>query len=155
YGYNVKFLHSEIGKLLGIHENYRTIIIGAGNMGRALANHRLFEKRGFVNEAIFDINPEVVGTTINRYKVMHMDELESFTAANRVDIAILCVPNSQTAAVAERVASLGIRGLWNFSPMDLKLDREVVIENVHLGDGLMLLGYRLSRHDSQQDSQKK
>jgi len=143
YGYNVEYLYNEIGKILGVNKSFTTIIIGAGNMGQALANYGNFEKRGFKLVGIFDVNPKVSGKKIKNIEIMHIDKIEGFLKENKVDIAILTVPHEHTPEVADRVARLGIKGLWNFSPMDLKLPYDVVIENVHLSDSLMVLGYRL------------
>lgn len=144
YGYNVELLYKEIGDILGLNNHYQTIIIGAGHMGQALANYQNFGKRGYTMVGIFDANPELVGTSIRDIKIHHIDQLEEFAAHTRVDIAMICVPYDKTPEVADRVARLGIRGVWNFSPMDLKLPYDVVIENVHLSDSLMVLGYKLN-----------
>ncbi|HOM01511.1 MAG TPA: redox-sensing transcriptional repressor Rex [Acetivibrio sp.] len=144
YGYNVEYLYNEIGNILGVNEAFKVIIIGAGNMGQALANYTNFEKRGFKLIGIFDIDPSLIGEKIRDIEIMHLDSLERFVAENQVDIAILCVPYEHTPAVADKVARLGVKGLWNFSPMDLKLPYDVIIENVHLSDSLMVLGYRLN-----------
>ncbi|WP_265446430.1 redox-sensing transcriptional repressor Rex [Acetivibrio straminisolvens] len=144
YGYNVEYLYNEIGNILGVNEAFKVIIIGAGNMGQALANYSNFEKRGFRLTGIFDINSSLVGKKIRDIEIMHLDSLERFVSENEVDIAILCVPYEHTPAVADKVARLGVKGLWNFSPMDLKLPYDVIIENVHLSDSLMVLGYRLN-----------
>jgi redox-sensing transcriptional repressor len=143
YGYNVESLYKEIGNILGVNKGFNTIIIGAGNMGTALANYGNFEKRGFKLTGIFDIGPGLVGRKIRDFEIMHLNALDEFVKNNRVDIAILAVPHDATAEVAERVAKLGIKGLWNFSAMDLKLPYDVIIENVHLSDSLMVLGYRI------------
>lgn len=144
YGYNVQALYEEIGKILGIDHKFTTIIVGAGNMGHALANYSNFEKRGFNLIGIFDVDPKLVGQEIKGVKVSHMDELEKFISQNHVDIAILTVPYSETPSVADRIARLGVKGLWNFSPMDLRLPYDVIIENVHLSDSLAVLGYKLN-----------
>jgi redox-sensing transcriptional repressor len=144
YGYNVESLYQEIGNILGINNKFQTIIIGAGNMGQALSNYTNFEKRGFTLVGIFDVDPKLVGETIKDVKIHHMDEMDAFIMEHKVDIAILCVPYDHTASIADRVARLGVKGLWNFSPMDLKIPYDVVVENVHLSDSLMVLGYRLS-----------
>lgn len=144
YGYNVEYLYNEIGNILGVNNKFGFIIIGAGNMGQALANYSNFEKRGFMLKGIFDVSPDLVGMKINNLEVMDMSKLEEFVKSNKVDIAMLCVPYDQTPIVADRVARLGIKGLWNFSPMDLKIPYDVIIENVHLSDSLMVLGYKLS-----------
>jgi len=151
YGYNVEHLYKEIGNILGVNSKFRTIIIGAGNMGRALAYYGNFEKRGFNVIGVFDIGLELVGKKVNNMEVLHLDKMEQFVKKNRVDIAMLTVPYEQTRDVAERVAQLGIKGLWNFSPMDLKLPYDTVIENVHLSDSLMVLGYRIKQKFEEKD----
>lgn len=149
YGYNVESLYKEIGRILGLDNNFQTIIIGAGNMGRALANYKNFEKRGFKLVGIFDKDPNVIGKKINNLEVLHIDNLPQFTKENKVDIAMLCVPHDETPGVAEKAAACGIKGLWNFSAMELKLshsnlNQDIVIENVHLSDSLMVLGYKIN-----------
>jgi redox-sensing transcriptional repressor len=143
YGYNVELLYKEIGKILGVNKRFSTIIIGAGNMGNALANYANFEKRGFDLIGIFDISPDRVGKDINGIQIQHMDALDAFCEEKQVDIAILTIPSRNVSEVAERVAELGVKGIWNFSPQDLKLSSDVVVENVHLSDSLMVLGYRI------------
>ncbi|EGD46450.1 Rex DNA-binding domain protein [Ruminiclostridium papyrosolvens DSM 2782] len=144
YGYNVESLYNEIGNILGINKTFYCIIIGAGNMGQALSNYENFVKRGFKVIGIFDVNPEVIGKKLKNFEVMNLDLLEEFILHNPVDIAMLCVPYRETATVADRVARLGVKGLWNFSPMDLKIPYDVIVENVHLSDSLMVLGYKLN-----------
>lgn len=143
YGYNVEYLYDEISKILGTNKRFNCIIVGAGNMGNALANYENFAKRGFDIIAVFDVNPEKVGTTIRNLEVMHMDTLPEFVKTHQVDIAMLTVPNSKVNEVATEVTELGIKGIWNFSPTDLRLGEDIVVENVHLSDSLMVLGYRL------------
>jgi len=144
YGYNVESLYKEIGIILGVDKKFKTIIVGAGNMGQALANYDNFESRGFNNVGIFDVNPQIVGKSIRGLVVRHFDTLGEFLETEHVDIAMLTVPYEATPEVAEKIAKLGIKGLWNFSPMDLKLPYDIVVENVHLSDGLMVLGYKLT-----------
>ena len=143
YGYNVELLYNEIANILGVNSKFQTIILGAGNMGQALAHYGNFEKRGFKTIGIFDIDPNLVGKKINNIEIMDMRTLDEFVKSNQVDIAMLTVPFEHARETADKVARLGIRGLWNFSPMDLKLPYEMVIENVHLSDSLMVLGYKI------------
>jgi redox-sensing transcriptional repressor len=143
YGYNVELLFNEIAKILGADKMFTAIIIGAGNMGQALAHYKNFEKRGFRIIGVFDNDPRIIGKKMNGIEVLDIKKLEDFVSSNHVDIAMLTVPYEATRDIAERVARLGIRGLWNFSPMDLKLPYDIVIENVHLSDSLMVLGYRI------------
>lgn len=142
YGYNVQVLYNEIGNILGANRNFEAVIIGAGNMGRALANYGNFERRGYIINGIFDVDKNVLGKKINGIEVMHLDSLESFIMEHSTKIAILTVPHDKTKDVAERAARAGIKALWNFSAMDLQIP-DVVVENVHLSDSLMVLGYRL------------
>ncbi|MFZ5985625.1 MAG: redox-sensing transcriptional repressor Rex [Bacillota bacterium] len=144
YGYNVEYLYKEIGNILGVNDRFKVVIIGAGNMGQALANYTNFEKRGFDLIGIFDVNPDLIGKKIRSVEIYNLDNIDQFVKDKGVDIAILCVPYEQTPAVADRIARLGVKGLWNFSPMDLQLPYDVIIENVHLSDSLMVLGYRLA-----------
>lgn len=144
YGYNVEYLHSEIGKILGLDTKYNVIIIGGGNLGQALANYVDFERRGFFVKAIFDISPQVIGTEIRNIIVKSNDELEDYIKINNVDIAAITVPKSKAPALAADLARWGVKGIWNFAPTDLNLPKEVTVENVHLAESLMKLSYRLS-----------
>lgn len=143
YGYNVEYLYNEIGKILGTDRRFSCIILGAGNMGNALANYENFKRRGFDIIAIFDVDEKKIGTRINDIEVYSTDKLHEFVANNKVDIAILTVPNKKVIEAATEMTSLGIKAIWNFSPTDLRLGDGVVVENVHLSDSLMVLGYRL------------
>jgi len=144
YGYNVEYLHSEIGKILGLEMKYNLIIVGAGNLGQALANYVDFERRGFLVTALFDISPDLIGTKIRNAVVRPSDELEEYIKANNVDIAAITVPKSRAVPLAVDLAKWGIKGIWNFAPTDLNLPKEVTVENVHLAESLMKLSYRLS-----------
>ena len=144
YGYNVKYLYQKISEVLGVSAGLRAIIIGAGNLGRALANSHMFERRGVTRLALFDIREELVGTEIAGLPVCHVDNLEAFCTEHRVDIAVLTTPKEAAYEMAERAATAGVRGIWNFSNMELKLDRPgVTVQNIHLGDSLMTLCYQL------------
>jgi len=143
YGYNVEYLYNEISKILGTDKRFTCIILGAGNMGNALANYENFRKRGFDIIGIFDVDEKKIGTKINGIEVYSNEKLPEFIANNKVDIAILTVPNKKVIDVAKQITSLGIKAIWNFSPTDLRLGDDVVVENVHLSDSLMVLGYRL------------
>jgi redox-sensing transcriptional repressor len=146
YGYNVEHLHDEIGKILGVNKGFNMIIVGAGNMGQALANYSNFTKRGFRIRGIFDIRPELLGKKIKGVEIMHTDMLEEFVKANDIDIAVLAIPINDTRDMAERVIKLGVKGLWNFSAVDLKVPQKMVVENVHLSDSLMVLGYKINNN---------
>ena len=145
YGYNVELLNAHIGRILGIDNEYKAIIIGAGNMGHALVNYPNFAGRGYQIVGIFDVSPALIGTKVNELTILDYKMVDEFVAQNKVDVAMLTVPFQHTRTVAEKMVSLGIKALWNFSPMDLKLPGDVVIENVHLSDSLMVLGFRLKK----------
>ncbi|NLM74198.1 MAG: redox-sensing transcriptional repressor Rex [Clostridiaceae bacterium] len=149
YGYNVELLYEEVGKILGTDKGFKCIIVGAGNMGNAIANYENFKNRGFEMIGIFDVDPKKIGTVINNIKVLHLDDLDDFVKNHHVDIAILTVPNKHVVGVANKIKELGIKGIWNFTPTDLKLGDEVVVENVHLSDSLMVLGYKLKEKESE------
>ena len=143
YGYNVEYLYNEIGKILGLNDGDTMIIVGAGNLGRALASHSNFEKRGFKLVGVFDNNAHIIGSTINGVQVKDIEELESFMANNRVDIAILTTPKHAVQSVAERLVKCGIRGLLNFSYAELSLPAGIAVENVHISDPMMTLSYKI------------
>ncbi len=146
YGYNIESLYSELKKILGVNKSFGIIIIGAGNLGQAIANHGKFEKRGYFLKGIFDIDKELIGNKINGVDIMAMNTLPKFLENNHVDIAVLTVPGSVTTVVANDIVEMGIRGIWNFSAMDLKVPDDVVVENVHLSDSIMVLGYKIKNN---------
>jgi len=143
YGYDVEFLHEEIGKILGIGTTKQMIIIGAGSLGQALAKHKGFEKRGFKIIAIFDVKSELLGEKINEHEIMHLDQLSDFVANNQVDIAALAVPDNFGREVAGLVTRLGIKAIWNFAAIELNTPEDVIVESIHLIDSLIVLGYNL------------
>ena len=143
YGYNVNYLREEIGRILRLDKTHKIVIIGAGNLGQALANYVRFEKRGFMIVALFDINPALKGTDVRGIPVYMMDDLERYIHANDVQIAVLTLPRSQAPAAAARVVNAGIEAIWNFAPVDLDVPENVLVENVHLSESMMRLTYRL------------
>ncbi len=145
YGYNVEYLYVEIGKILGLNKVHHLIIIGAGNLGQALANYMNFEKRGFLFKGIFDVNPDVIGKTIRNISVQSMDNMPLFIKENNIDIAVLTIPKTGAVKVAEQLVNCGIKAIWNFAHIDLEVPDEVLVENVHLSDSLMRLSYNINR----------
>ena len=144
YGYNIKYLFGKISELLGVSEGFRTVIVGAGNLGRALAATHMFERRGVERLALFDNNPALIGTKIYGLPVYSTDELYDFCKREGVHIGVLTVPKEAAYQVASVMADAGVRGIWNFANMELELDRDgVIIENIHLGDSLMTLCYEI------------
>ena len=145
YGYNVEYLFQEIGKILGLDKSHNLIIIGAGNLGQALANYGNFERRGFLFTGIFDKNPLLYGRKIRDREVQPMEDMEAYVKSNHIDIAVLTIPKTEAEAVAQRLVCCGIKGIWNFAHVDLNVPEEVQVENVHLSDSLMKLSYNISR----------
>lgn len=146
YGYNVEHLYNEIGEILGLNDGYTTVIVGAGNLGRALANHNTFAKRGFRLVGIFDNDKNIIGSVINGIEVMSVDNMKEFLSKNRVDIGILAVPKAAVVETAEKLVECGVKGLMNFSYTELNFDTEVAVENVHLSDPLMTLSYKIKQN---------
>ena len=144
YGYNVKYLYGKISELLGVTEGYRAVIVGAGNLGRALAATHMFERRGIERIAMFDIDPELIGTRICDIPVYHVSALEEFCRNEGVTIGVLTVPKETAYDVAAPMIRGGVRGIWNFANMEFKTDAPgVIVENIHLGDSLMKLCYEV------------
>ncbi len=144
YGYNVKALHTEIGKILGVHSVEKAILIGAGNLGRTIASHINFKKCGFVLEAIFDNNPSIVGSVVGGLTVQSTENLKSFCKQNTPSLAVLCIPRAVAVDTAYSVISFGVKAIWNFSQKDLILnDSSAYIENIRLSDSLMTVRYHL------------
>lgn len=147
YGYNVKYLYTEIGKILGLDQVYNMIIIGAGNLGQALANYVKFEKRGFRIKGIFDVNPRLSGMTVRGIEIRMTDELPQFIHDNEIQIAALTLPKSGAEEVAPILVENGVKAIWNFAHTDLQVPDDVVVENVHLSESLMQLSYNLNHRD--------
>ena len=149
YGYNVPYLYAEIGKILGLDRTHHIIIIGAGNLGQALANYVKFEKRGFKVVGIFDINPVLKGISIRGNEIRMMDELPEFLRENDVQIATLTLPKAYAEETANRLVENGIKAIWNFAHLDLAVPEDVIVENVHLSESLMRLSYNLNRYNTE------
>ena len=152
YGYNVSYLYAKICELLGVGAGITAVVIGAGDLGRALVRSSMFAKRGVDILSLFDINPALIGHEFGGVTVRGMDDLESFCKQNEVKMAVLTLPKDQAEAVAERLISAGIKGIWNFTGKELHYDdSEVAVEEVHLGDSLMSLNYRLCHKSAKKD----
>lgn len=144
YGYNVEYLYLEIGKILGVDKKHSMIIIGAGNLGQAIANYANFEKRGFVVTGLFDNNPEIYGKIVRGIEVQSTEKLKEFIINNQIEIAALTIPKNEAVKVAEVLIDSGIKAIWNFAHVDLNVPKDVVVENVHLSESLMRLSYNLT-----------
>ncbi len=148
YGYNIEQLYNEIGEILGLTNKSKAILIGAGNLGHAIATHLKFENRGFDLIGIFDSNPELFGKTIGKNTVISSEKLEEFCKEYSPVVAILCVPGEVAASLSEKLIELGIKGFWNFTQYDIARNHpEVAVENVHLSDSLMTLCYQINNNN--------
>lgn len=144
YGYNVGLLYDEIKSILGLDKEYKMIIIGAGNLGQALANYSSFAKRGFKFIGMFDKDPSLVGQSIGGCTINGIDTLDAFLKENKVDIAVLALPKENATQVSPILVKNGVKGIWNFSHVDLNTPDNVVVQNEHLTDSVMILSYKLS-----------
>ena len=147
YGYNVSELRKEIGRILGVDKHRKTILIGAGNLGTALAVHINFEKSGCSLIGIFDSNKKLVGNPLGKLTITDIDDLEKFCRENKPEVAVLCIPKSVTKEIVDRLTELGVRSFWNFSHYDINVEhKNIIVENVHLGDSLLTLSYGVNNN---------
>ena len=146
YGYNVKYLYTEIGKILGLDTVHPMVIVGAGNLGQALANYVEFEKRGFKLVGIFDVNPVLEGIAVRGIEIQMISDLPFFLKENNVEIAILTLPKNKAIDMADILIENGIKAIWNCAHVDLDTPDGVIVENVHLSESLMTLSYNLSQY---------
>ena len=153
YGYNVNYLFAKISEILGVGAGFHAVVIGAGDLGRGLIHQSMFEKRGVDILAMFDTGEGLVGRTVAGIQVLSLDTLEEFCAQHQVDIAVITCPKEQVRAIAARLVACKVKGLWNYMGVELGYSpSEVVVENVHLGDSLMILNYKiLSKYGSEDD----
>lgn len=152
YGYNVKELYAQIGLILGLDKEYKGIIVGAGNIGQAIANYSRFTQSGLTIEAIFDANPKLVGMKIRDVEIKDIDELEEYLSKNSINIGIICVPKLNAQKVCNKLIEGGVEGIWNFAPVDLHVPENIKVENVHLSESLLTLIYLL--HDKQEQEKE-
>ena len=144
YGYNVKYLYGKISEILGVEEHYNAIIIGAGHLGLALVGSPMFDKRGVTLTALFDNDPSLIGSEYGSLPIYNVSDLDTYIRENKIDIAVLTLPRAYAKDTAMRLAALGIRGIWNFTNVELDLaDLGITVQNVHIGDSLMQLTYRV------------
>lgn len=146
YGYNVEYLYNEIARILGLDKKHNLIIIGAGNLGQALANYVNFEKRGFIVQGIFDRDPALYGKELRGIEVQPVENIENFVRENDIDIAVLTIPKDGAVRTAELLVRCGIRAILNFAHVDLNVPESIAVENVHLSDSLMRLSYGIINH---------
>lgn len=146
YGYNVEELCEEIQKILGLDKTYNVIIIGAGNLGQALANYSGFEREGFNIKALFDINPRLVGISIRDVPILDVADIEKFLSQCQVHIAAICTPKDTAQSIADDLIKWGVKGIWNFAPTDVAVPEDVVVENAHLSDTLYTISLRMNEN---------
>ena len=151
YGYNLVELRTEIGKILGIDRGYKAVLFGAGNLGKAIASHMNFGEYGWELIGIFDSDLRKENEKVADLSVMHISRMESFITENKPEIAILCIPKVAAQEYADKLVSLGIKAFWNFSHYDLVVShKNIVVQNVHLGDSIMTLSYGLTTFEDEE-----
>jgi len=152
YGYNVNELRRQIGIILGLDKKTPMILMGAGNLGKAIATHIDFSNRGFELIGAFDVNPDIIGKQLGRITVMNVSELESFCMENKPEAVVLCIPQESAEKEINQLIDYGIHAFWNFTHYDLSISHEnVIVENVHLGDSLTILSYAINAEKEQED----
>ena len=153
YGYDVEDLYNEIGNILGRKNKYKTIIIGSGNLGQALANYD-FSSHGFILKGMYDVNPKLIGLKIRNIEIKDMDLMKKEVVNENIDIAYICTDKGSAQGIADELVECGIKAIWNFAPIDLNIDNsDIVVENVHLIDSLLTISYFLKEnHEAQEDN---
>lgn len=144
YGYSVDGLYNEISAILGLDKQYKMVIVGAGNLGQAIVNHTYYYKSGFIVSAIFEVNPKLIGLKINDIEVMDYENIVEYVEENEIDIGIICTTMDAAQEVADKLCFAGVKGLWNFAPVDIETPSHVAIENVHITDSLYSLAYHIN-----------
>lgn len=145
YGYNVEELRSEIGHILGVDNDHHLIMIGVGNLGRALLQNFKFSQAGFTVDAAFDVSPSIIGSVVNGVPVYSMSVLENYIRKHNVDVVVLTIPQSVAQDTADRLIEQGVHGFWNFTNIELSsADPDVKFENIHFADSLLTLSYRIA-----------
>jgi redox-sensing transcriptional repressor len=150
YGYNVQYLYEEIGKILGLGVKHKMVIVGAGNLGQAIANYGNFKNRGFDIVALFDKNPELIGKKTAYGEILDIETLYEYVKVNKVEIVALTLPKEPARAIAEKLVDAGVKAFWNFAHTDLRFSDDIIVENVHLSESLMKLTYRISEKNNKQ-----
>lgn len=153
YGYNVVALRGEVAKILGMDRNYTAVLVGVGNIGRALVENFCFEQYGFTLKAAFDINPDLVGKEMHGIVVHDFSTLDEILADIQPDVAVLCVPKAMANDVANEICSVGVKAIWNFTNTELQVkDAEPIIENIHFSDSLLALGYYIAENQDEAEA---
>ncbi|MDR0424922.1 MAG: redox-sensing transcriptional repressor Rex [Clostridiales Family XIII bacterium] len=145
YGYNIEDLYQQINSILGLVREYRTVVIGAGNLGIAVANYLYTYEEGFTVEGMFDVRHEIIGKSVNGVQIRAVSEIEAFLAGRAIDIGIIATPSANAQQAADKLVGGGVKGIWNFAPIDLEIPEEVALENVHISDSLLSLVYYVNK----------
>lgn len=148
YGYNVTELYNQIKSILGLDRGYKAALVGAGNIGQAVSNYSRFDNLGFRISAIFDANPKLIGMKIRDVEIKDIDEMQETVEKEKIEIGIICVPRKNAQTVVDTLIKGGVRGIWNFAPVDLVVPDYVKVENVHLSESLLTLIYLLNDQDN-------
>jgi redox-sensing transcriptional repressor len=151
YGYNVQYLYEEIGKLMGLDVRHKMVIVGAGNLGQAIANYGNFKNRGFEITALFDKNPELIGKRTAGGEIKDISGLYDYVRTNNIEIVALTLPKEPAKKIAEKLVKCGVKAFWNFAHTDLSFSDDIIVENVHLSESLMKLTYRISEKNEKQE----
>lgn len=154
YGYSVSGLYNEISGILGLDKDYKMVVVGAGNLGTAIGNYIASYKGGFNMYAAFDVKKELIGTEMNGYKILDNEDLVDYVEENKIDIGIICVNKENAQAIADRLTFAGVKGIWNFAPVDLEVPDWVAVENVHLSDSLHSLAYHIKDIEKSKNEKK-
>lgn len=153
YGYNVVALRGEVAKILGMNRNYSAVLVGVGNIGRALVENFCFEQYGFTLKAAFDINPDLIGKEMHGIVVHDFSTLDDILAELQPDVAVLCVPRAMANDVANEICSVGVKAIWNFTNTELQIkDADPIIENIHFSDSLLALGYYIAESQDEAEA---
>lgn len=142
YGYNVKFLYGEIAKILGVEKTHNVVVVGAGNLGHAIAKYPGFDRRGFNMLGVFDINSSLIGQKVGDLEIMPVSKLKEFIMGEDIDIIALTTPKEAVEDIISIVKDSKVTAIWNFTPVDLKAGPDILVENVHLADSLLTLSYK-------------
>ncbi len=151
YGYNVSALHDKLNSILGLDKEYKLVIVGGGNLGQAIANYTYYYKSGFVVSGIFEVNPRLIGMKINDIPVYDCENMVDYIKKNDIEIGIICTTKDNAQKVANNLVAGGVKGIWNFAPVDLELPDDIAIENVHLSDSLHSLVYHINSLNSKEE----
>ena len=149
YGYSVEGLYNEISAILGLDKEYKMVVVGAGNLGKAIVNHTYYYKTGFVVHGIFEVGDKLIGTTINDVEVMDYENIVEYVENNGIDIGVICTTKDVAQEVADKLCFAGVRGLWNFAPVDIETPAHVAVENVHISDSLHSLAYHMNKNSEE------